>query len=124
MHLLSKSPKFCPLPLDLIMAVVQDTIRLLPRSLPGSGRLLAAQESDPAFTLLSSLKGRGNLYSLCQSLALVSKPQIVAPCLLITVQTPLGALLRGQDRGRKRHLVVKKSLEMFLPNSLYLFCRA
>lgn len=96
MHLLSKSPEFCPLPLDLIiMAAVQDTIRLLPRLLPGSGRLLAAQESDTPFTLVSSLKGRGNLYSLCQSLALVSKPQIVASCLLITVQTPSGTLLRG-----------------------------
>lgn len=41
---------------------------LISRLLSGSGRSLAAQDLDPPFTLLSSLKGRGNLYSQCQSL--------------------------------------------------------
>lgn len=60
---------------------------LSPRLLPGSGRSRTAQDLNPPFTLLSSLKGRGNLYSSCQSLYLCVKT-LNTPCLLVTVQTP------------------------------------
>ena len=95
----------------------------------GSGRSLAAQDLDPPFTLLSSLKGRGNLYSQCQSLCPWIKTPNWWPLLTghsanssarhLEYSSEREGKKESQGRSRKRYLVVKKSLQKFLPNGFH-----